>query len=264
MGPSSFDAPAAVCYRNGMNPSAFFPYEPLYALKVFAEDVWIMDGPEIGMRSLGITVPFPTRMTIVRLPTGELWVHSPVRWIDALGPMLSELGPVAHLVAPNSLHYCYLGEWQARFPEARSYGVPGIDAKTKTRVSVEETLGDAPPASWQATFEQCLIVGSILTEADFFHRPSRTLIITDLIENFELKRIKSPLWRWLMKLFGPVDPDGTAPLDMRLSFYGYRQQLKAAVQRMVGWAPDRIIIAHGRCYERDGLSELKRAFRWIL
>jgi hypothetical protein len=33
---------------------------------------------------------------------------------------------------------------------------------------------------------------------------------------------------------------------------------------MVAWAPERIVLAHGRCYEADGTAELKRAFRWIL
>jgi hypothetical protein len=32
---------------------------------------------------------------------------------------------------------------------------------------------------------------------------------------------------------------------------------------MVAWAPERVIFAHGRCYERDGAAELRRAFRWL-
>jgi hypothetical protein len=33
---------------------------------------------------------------------------------------------------------------------------------------------------------------------------------------------------------------------------------------MLDWDPERIIIAHGRWYDRDGGAELRRAFRWIL
>jgi hypothetical protein len=33
---------------------------------------------------------------------------------------------------------------------------------------------------------------------------------------------------------------------------------------MIGWAPERIILAHGRWYPRDGVAELERAFRWVL
>ena len=31
---------------------------------------------------------------------------------------------------------------------------------------------------------------------------------------------------------------------------------------MLAWAPQRIIMAHGRWYPQDGVHELRRAFRW--
>jgi hypothetical protein len=33
---------------------------------------------------------------------------------------------------------------------------------------------------------------------------------------------------------------------------------------MLAWNPQRIILAHGRWYERDGAAELARAFAWAL
>ncbi|MGY2848592.1 MULTISPECIES: hypothetical protein [unclassified Bradyrhizobium] len=39
--------------------------------------------------------------------------------------------------------------------------------------------------------------------------------------------------------------------------------MKAAVARMIEWDPERIILAHGRWYDRDGRAELERAFRWL-
>ena len=36
---------------------------------------------------------------------------------------------------------------------------------------------------------------------------SRTLILTDLIENFELSRVCHWLLRWIMRAFGAADPD---------------------------------------------------------
>lgn len=33
---------------------------------------------------------------------------------------------------------------------------------------------------------------------------------------------------------------------------------------MIGWNPARIILAHGKWYERDGANELRRAFRWLM
>lgn len=247
-----------------MSSDAFIDYAPLNTLKPVADEVWIVDGPEIGMRYFGLTLPFPTRMTIVRLPDGDLWVHSPIAWNDDLGVAITALGFVRYLVAPNTLHYWNLPEWQARFPRAHSYGPPGLAGKARRPLQIDETLGDAPPQAWADVFDQCLVPGRLLTEVDFCHRPSRTLILTDLIENFEPSRVRSPLLRWVMRTFGAADPDGKAPLDMQWSFLGHRRQVRAAAERMIGWAPERIIIAHGRCYDANAVTELRRAFRWVL
>jgi hypothetical protein len=88
--------------------------------------------------------------------------------------------------------------------------------------------------------------------------------MTDLIENFELSRVRGALLRWVMKTFGAADPDGKAPYDMQLSFLGHRRNVRAAAEQMIRWAPERIVIAHGRCYEAQAVAELQRAFRWVL
>lgn len=243
---------------------AYVPYAPLDVLKPLANDLWIVDGPEVGMAYFGIVLPFPTRMTIVRLPNGAIWVHSPIAWSDALGDSIAVLGQVAHLIAPNTLHYSYLADWKSRFPRAAVYGPPGLKRRARAAVTVDETLGALAPAVWQGVFEQCLAPGALLTEVDFFHRPSRTLILTDLIENFELARVRNPMLRWTMRTFGAADPDGKAPYDMQWSFRHHRAELRAAAERMIAWAPDRIVIAHGRCYETNAVAELRRAFRWVL
>ena len=131
-----------------MTSPAFVPYAPLNILKPFADEVWIVDGPEIGMRYLGLTFPFPTRVTVVRLPTGDLWIHSPIAWNDDLGDAIAKLGRARYLIAPNTLHYWYLPDWQARFPQARSYGPPGLVEKARRPITIDETLSETAPAAW--------------------------------------------------------------------------------------------------------------------
>src|SRR3546814_14323732 len=70
--------------------------------------------------------------------------------------------------------------------------------------------------------------------------------------------------RWLTRLGGVQDPHGSMPRDMRRTFVRQRPQLKAAVERMLAWEPERIVLAHGRWYEHDGAAELRRAFGWLL
>jgi hypothetical protein len=42
-------------------------YEPLNVLKLVAEDLWIVDGPIVRMSYFLGSMPFPTRMVVVRL-----------------------------------------------------------------------------------------------------------------------------------------------------------------------------------------------------
>jgi len=247
-----------------MKPSAYVPYDPLLTLKPFADEVWIVDGPEIAFSYLGLALPFPTRMTVIRLPGGDLWVHSPIAWSDQLAVPLAGLGHVRHLVAPNTLHYWYLPDWRDRFPEARTYGAPGLERRAKRPLVLDEMLGDRAPDAWEGAFDQCLAPGNLLTEVVFLHRATRTVIITDLIENFEPQRVRNPLLRWLMQMTGAADPDGKAPIDMQLSFLRHRREVRKAAECMVALAPERIILSHGRCYQANGTAELRRAFRWIL
>jgi hypothetical protein len=243
--------------------NAHIPYSPLDTLKPVAEGIWIVDGPEIRFRYGGLNFPFPTRMTIVRLADGGLWVHSPTEPSRSLTDTVAALGPIRHLVAPNTLHYWWMADWQERFPEARAHAVAALAGRAKRSIPPLIPLGDAPDPAWADDIDQLLVPGSLLTEAVFFHRPSRTVILTDLIENFELKRVRRPLLRLLMKMFGAADPDGKAPYDMQWSFWRTRGEVRNAVERMIAWGPERAIIAHGRWYERDAVNELRRAFRWV-
>lgn len=238
-------------------------YAPLNTLKPVANGIWVVDGPLI--RFYG--VPFSTRMTVVRLENGDVWLHSPTQLCDALKAEITALGPVRHLIAPNWIHYAYINEWQATFPKARAYAAPGVVARAKKHgmaIRFDENLKQTPPDAWAGQIEQMIVEGSkIHREAVFFHQASKTLILTDLIENFEPKNLSWPL-RILTRWGGIQDPDGKMPRDMQMTFSRGRRKLRAAVERMIDWGPQRIILAHGRWYDCDGVAELKRAFRWVL
>ncbi len=53
-------------------------YEPLYTLKEVDQNIWIADGDLIQMDLEGVfKLPFQTRMTVIKLNDGKLWIHSP-------------------------------------------------------------------------------------------------------------------------------------------------------------------------------------------
>lgn len=236
-------------------------YPPFDVAKPFGQDLWIMDGPEI--RFLG--VPFSTRATIVRLADGSLWFHSPIRWSAAAEQAVGGLGEVAHLIAPNWIHYAYLDGWKDRFPQAEVWAAPGVEARARKKgipFPPAQDLGRANP--WAGEIETLFVAGSAVhRECVFFHHASATLILTDLIENVEAGRVHWFVY-WIAKVIGVADPDGKMPADMAMSFRKGRAELARAVQTMIDWAPQRIVLAHGRCYEADAVAELRRAFRKVL
>ncbi|MCE2890924.1 MAG: DUF4336 domain-containing protein [Aquidulcibacter sp.] len=237
-------------------------YEPLFVLKPVARDVWIADGSWIRFYGL----PFPTRMTVIRLSDGSLWVHSPIADKVGIADAVAALGEVRYLIAPNWIHYAWIPDWQAKFRSAVTWGSPGVVARADkygVQLQIDHELDDHAPPDWEDQIDQRLADSGVHREVVFFHRASRTLVLTDLIENFE--KHKMPLWvRPLLKLGRVCDPDGRMPRDMALSFSRRPKYLLALVKAMIDWSPERIILAHGRWYEEKGEQELRRAFRDVL
>ena len=241
-------------------------YEPTGTLKSVADGVWIADGSVIEFGYFGLKFPFPTRMTIVQLADGGLWVHSPTELSPSLKNEVDALGRVRYLIAPNRLHYWWVEKWVAAYPDAVTYAAPGVQEQARDNGRFADYNADLAADGeypWSGELEMLLVPGSYLTEAVFFHDATRTLVITDLIQNYEREKIASPFFRFMTRLSGAADPDGKMPVDLRSTFFFYREQMTEAVRTVISWRPRRIIIAHGRWYEENAMTELKRAFRWL-
>lgn len=240
-------------------------YPPLNTLKRVADNLWIVDGPVIRFGMPWPKMPFPTRMTVIRLAGGGLFVHSPTPLPPGLKAEISEAGRPRWIIGPNRIHYWWIPDWRAAFPDAEIYLAPRIREQAAGRIDFDSFPLDAEGGyPWDAEIATLPVTGAYMTEVEFFHRASRTLILTDLIENFEPRKLDSILMRWLTRLGGVQDPDGQMPRDMRLTFSRRKPQLRSAIERMIAWNPERIILAHGRWYAKDGAAELRRAFRWVL
>jgi hypothetical protein len=102
-------------------------YTPTYTLKPFGENIWIVDGEIISFYGL----PFTTRMTVVKLPSGDLWIHSPIDLTNELKKELDNLGPVKYLISPNKIHYWYLDEFQKNYPKAITFASDGVQKRSQ-------------------------------------------------------------------------------------------------------------------------------------
>jgi hypothetical protein len=228
-------------------------------LKPIADEIWTYEGSTVSFYGF----PFPTRMSVIRLPGKQLWIHSPEKLNRELLNELSALGEVAYLISPNKLHHLFLAQWLEAYPAARSYAAPGLIEK-RADLRFDAELADQPEDAWAEQIGQTLFRGSpVMHEVVFFHRASHSLLLTDLIENFEPDSIN----RWqrvLARFAGILAPRGRTPIDWRLSFrFGDRKLARACLQKMLDWKPDNIILSHGRCIIGGGTAFLADSFSWL-
>jgi hypothetical protein len=228
------------------------------ALEAIDRDIWLAEGPEV--RFLG-AFPYPTRMAVVRLGNGDLWVWSPIPLDDALTRELAALGPVRHLVSPNKLHHLFLAPWAAAHFGARLYASPGLAAKRRD-LTFHAELGDEPDPAWAQDIDQVIFRGSLfMEEVVFFHRASRTAIFTDLIQRFDPGSALG--WRGaLMRLDGLVGEAGSTPREWRLSFFK-RRAAREARDKVLAWNPRRLVVAHGHCASEGAREIVERALSWL-
>lgn len=219
-------------------------------LRELAPDLFVADHAlVVGGLHLG------TRTTVVRAGAG-LIVHSPGPADEPLLREIEKLGRPAALVAPNKLHHLSLPLWIRAFPEARTFGAPGLAAKLPA-IRFDEELGDEAPGLWRDALDQHHVRGAPrLEEVAFLHRSSRTLLLTDLA--FHVRHSESRFTRIFMRLNGGYGRFGTTRM-LRSSFRD-RKALRVSIDRILGWDFDRVVVAHGEVLERGGREALREAY----
>ena len=222
----------------------------------FAPELWVAEGPVVNFMSFA----YPTRMAIIRLNDGGLFLWSPIALTPGLQATVDALGPVRYLVAPNKLHHLFLGDWKTAYPWAQMYAPPGL-ARRRRDLSFDEKLEDDPPAAWRAEIDQAFVRGSFaMTEAAFFHRLSKTVLIADVVQCFPQDWFKG--WRrWVAKHSGIVGPKPGTPIDYRTSFTN-RRALRQSIERLIGWGPNHLIVAHGPLIEHGAVGYIQQALSW--
>ena len=225
------------------------------------EALWLAEGETISFHGFA----YPTRSVIVRLAKDRLWVWSPIRLSDELRGDIERLGQVAHLVSPNKLHHLYLAQWKSAYPAAKLWGPRSTVARCR-ELEFAGALGDASPPEWGGDIDQAWFRGSFaMDEVVFFHRPSQTAIVADLIQAFD-PAFLARKWPWWARPLARVDGISAAkpgaPREWRLSFFD-RAPARSALAKALSWKSERVVIAHGAWARSDGQAFLKRAFAWV-
>jgi hypothetical protein len=229
-------------------------------LTPFGDSIWVVDGPNV--RDMGLL--FTTRMTVVRLSDGSVWVESPVTLPEGVLEQVGRIGPVRYIVVSTQRHIWRLNAWHDLFPNAQIWA-PTKAALTvgDIDVTVEDLFTDTPAQGWAHDFEQLAFKGSsLLREVIFFHKHSQTVIMGDLIQVNPILKGK-PFRNIVFRLAGAAYPKGGVSLDIRMSFRN-RLLARESLERLLSWDFDKLIIAHGACIETNAKSFVMDAFAWLL
>jgi hypothetical protein len=224
-------------------------------LKAVAPEIWSVEHP---VRFPG-GVRIPSRMTVVRLPGGDLLLHSPVPIDDALAAELAPLGRVAHLVAPSLFHHLFLPRTLERYPQALLSAAPGL-AEKRPELPVADVLSDEAPEAWKGVFEQIVIRGAPqMNEVAFLHRPSRTLIVTDLV--FNVRQPENLVTGLVLRMMGTHKRLRQSRLWHR--YMKDRAQVRQSVERVLAWDFDRVVPGHGEVEEGNARAAMAEAM-WVV
>lgn len=144
------------------------------------------------------------RMCVIQLDDGNLWVHSPVHLDENTRSALKKLGNVKYIVSPNYEHLKYAKQWSNEYPEAFMWGCPGLSEKLPDiKWEGEIPYGLTRPReadNLQNCWDFNVIVPlhldmevnpftgkSFFNEVVFYHKPSKSLITTDIYWNYPQK-----------------------------------------------------------------------------
>lgn len=236
-------------------------------LEAIGEKIWIVDGPKVNFFSF----PYPTRMVVIQLPQGS-WLWSPVQFDESLYQEIEKVaGPIRYLVSPNKIHWLSLREWHERKPDAKMYASPGLAERQVTRdLQFDATLTENPEDEWKDYIDQVLFRGAVLDEVVFFHKPSQTCLVCDLIQRFPTDYDFGSSWKaWLMRLDGMVGDNGTAPGELRALIWisGNIPRARECKNKILHrWQPRQLVIAHGNNVllpQSNAYEVIANSFRWI-
>ena len=179
----------------------------------------------------------PLRLTVVRLGNEKLWIHAPTPLSNELKAAISELGEVGYLFCGNNLHNMFLMEWVYTYPLAEVWVTPEIPKKLrdldKFRVLKKNIWIDEFDARSMKSVPK-------FDEVVFFHYESKSLIVTDLVQNNAKKGVF---------LAPPLLKKGV--IQDQKAFRGFLNDIKA-------WDFRRIVITHGPIVDREAKQKFER------
>lgn len=214
-------------------------------MQAIAENLWIMEFP------LSLLGGHQGRVvTIIRLSTGELIIHSTGPFTQADVLKINKLGTPGWITDTMLRHDTFAKQGRTAFPN-----IPYLAPEGFAEVAHIDCKPLLPiPPAWLPEIKVLLIDGMPkVREYVFLHIPSRTLIVADLVFNFHA----SPGWTSFFRrsLMGvKLSPDSARLYPLQIHD---RKAYDRSVRELFTWDFDRIIVGHHEVVPTDGKKGLK-------
>ena len=210
-------------------------------MNAVAENLWTMQYP---LTMLGAHIN--RTVTLIKLRSGELVIHSTAPFSPEDVAAIRALGQPAFLVEALNAHDTFAKEGHAAFPD-----IPYLAPAGFSEAAGVSTLPlDPSPAAWGDELIVLELAGKseAMREYVMLHRPSRTLIVADLVFHVTEDAGLGQRIFAAAGLIGGQDHDTAVPRAEKL---GVKD--KAAFQRsldtMLQWDFERVIVGHGDVVE---------------
>lgn len=219
-------------------------------MKAIAENLWLLQYP---LSVLG--TQHGRNVTLIRLRSGTTILHSMAPFTATDLALIRSVGAPGWLVESMLLHDTYAKEGREAFPGLPFLAPPGFSEVVKF-----PTLPLLPtPLEWGDEVAVLPIEGApMLKEHAFLHRPSRTLIVADLIFNFD------PAERgWDRFFHRHIAGFKRYPGMSRIFRFCIKDKaaFKASIATILAQDFDRIIVGHGEIIETGGQALLQRGLQ---
>lgn len=187
----------------------------------------------------------PLRSTLVTLKSGHKVLISPIEFSDA---QLTELkkATLHALVAPNKFHHLFINKAAKDLNVSTLFLAPGLEKK-RPDIEWPIVLSDK---TWiyQEELPMLVLQGMpSINECIFFHKETKTLIVTDFF--FNLSGLTSGLKTLPFKILGTFN----RPAISRLVILATKNKnaLRQSVKQILQWDFDRLVMAHGNIIESN-------------
>lgn len=214
-------------------------------MRQLGQGIHVIEAPQ---QFLGLEMG--ARTTVLETDRG-LIVHSPVG-VDP--SVVAQLGEPRWVVAPNTFHHLYVGDWMAAGWEG--WAALGL-AEKRPDLPFAGVL-DAVDTFGPDVDVYPLRCFPFTNEVVLHHKPSRTLIVTDLL--FHITAAFPWTTRFAMRCLGGYPGCCTTVVE-RIGFK--RDTARREMRVLAKLDFDRLVMAHGEVIETGGREAFREAMAWL-